>query len=109
MIQQTEALEALLQYTQDTMDTIRASGDVSSQEQATRVDDLAQEVTERLSALEDQNAQMQTQIEEFRQLLRQQGNPILAYTVERVQEVMEHNLAVARQHLDVIIHGQSRE
>jgi len=107
LVQQTEALEALLQYTQDTVDTIRAHGNRSLQEQTTRVDGLAKEVSERLIALEDQQSHMQAQLEEFQQLLRQQGNPILAHTVERVKEVLEHNLTRARQGLDAIILRQS--
>jgi hypothetical protein len=108
-VQQTEALEALLQYTQDTMDTIRANGSISAQEQTACVVTFAQEVSERLMALEDQNIQMQTHMEEFQRLLRHQGNPILAYTVERVKEVVHANFVVARQQLDAIIHGQSPE
>ena len=103
LVQQTEALEALLHYTQDTMDTFRAHGETSPQEQTTRVDGLAKEVSEWLIALEDQQSHMQAQWEEFQQLLRQQGNPILAHTVERVKEVMERNLIMARQCLDAII------
>src|SRR5262245_56837385 len=103
LVQQTEALEALLHYTQDTMDTFRAHGETSPQEQTTRVDGLAKEVSERLIALEDQQSHMQGQLEEFQQLLRQQGNPILAYTVERVKGVLEHNLIKARQCLGAII------
>ncbi len=48
LVQQTEALEALLQYTRDTVDTIRAHGNISPQEQTTRVDALTQEVSERV-------------------------------------------------------------
>jgi regulator of sirC expression with transglutaminase-like and TPR domain len=107
LVQQTNALETLLQYAQDTIATLHINRDVSPQEQTTRVDALVQEVSKRLSELEDQNAQMQTQIEEFQRLLKQQGNPILACTVEQVKEVMECNLATARQRLDAIIHGQS--
>jgi DNA-binding FadR family transcriptional regulator len=76
---------------------------MSPQEQTTRVDALAQEVAEQLTILEDQHRQMQTDLEEFQRLLRQQGNPILAHTVERVKEVMEHNLIIARQCLGAII------
>jgi Metal binding domain of Ada len=61
---------------------------MSLQEQMTRVDGLAQEIAEQLTVLEDQHRQMQAQMEEFQRLLRQQGNPVLAYTVERVQEVL---------------------
>jgi DNA-binding FadR family transcriptional regulator len=107
LVQQTEALEALLQYTQDTMDTLRAHGETSPQEQTTRIDGLAKAVSERLIALEDQQRQMWTQLETFQQLLRQQGNPILAHTVDRVKEVMERNVTVARQHLSAFIHRQS--
>jgi DNA-binding FadR family transcriptional regulator len=67
------------------------------------VDALSQDVSERLTTLEDQNAQMQAQMEEFQRLLRQQGNPVLAYTVERVKEVLEQNLTMARQCLGAII------
>src|SRR5262245_41141348 len=81
LVQQTEALETLLQYTQDTIDTLLANGDMSPQEQTTPVDGLAKEVSELLIALEDQQRQIQTHLEEFQQLLRQQGNPILAHTV----------------------------
>jgi len=109
LVQQTEALEALLRYAQDTMDTLRANSDMSPQEQMTRVDGLAKEVSERLIALEDQKSQMQAQMEEFQRLLRQQGNPILAHTVERAKEVLAVNLRAARQQLDAIIHGQYPE
>jgi DNA-binding FadR family transcriptional regulator len=109
LVQQTEALEALLHYAQGTMEAIRAHRDMSSQEQTTRVDALAQVIAAQLIVLEDQKSQMQVQMEEFQRLLRQQGNPILAHTVERVKEVLEQNLAVARQHLSAIIHGQSSE
>src|SRR5215510_10221846 len=104
LVQQTEALEALLQYTQDTVDTLRAHGEMSPQEQTTRIDGLTKEVSERLIALEDQHRQRQTHLEEFQRLLGQQGNPILAHTVERVKEVLEQNLTMARQGLDAIIH-----
>jgi hypothetical protein len=89
------------------MDTIRANGNLSPQEQATPIDALAHEVSERLLTLEDQNRQIQAQLEGFERLLRLQGNPILSYTVERVKEVLQGNFVVARQHLDAIIHGQS--
>jgi hypothetical protein len=39
-------------------------------------------------------------------MLGRQGNPILAYTVERVKEVLDANFVVARQHLDAMINGQ---
>jgi hypothetical protein len=107
LVQQTEALEPLLDYAQHTIDTIRANGELSPQEQTTRVDALAQEVFERLTALEDQNTQVRMQLEAFQQLLRQQGNPILAYTVEGVKEVLAANLQIARQQLGAIIHRQS--
>jgi hypothetical protein len=107
LVQQTEALEALLHYAQGTIETIRANEERSPQEQTTRVDGLAKEVSERLIALEDQHRQMQAQLEGFPQLLRQQGNSILAHTVERVKEVLEQNLTMARQGLDAILHRQS--
>src|SRR5215813_13261383 len=109
LVQQTEALEALLQSVQGTIEVIRANGDMSPQEQTTRVDGLAKEVSEQLISLEDQHRQMQTHLEEFQRLLRQQGNPILAHTVERVNEVLVVDLMAARQQLDAIIHGQSPE
>ena len=109
LVQQTEALEALLQYTQTTVDNIRAHGERSPQEQTTRVDALAQEVSERLIELANKKVQMQTHMEGFQRLLRQQGNPILAHTVERVEEVLVRNFMAARQQLDAIIHGQSPE
>jgi DNA-binding FadR family transcriptional regulator len=87
------------------MDTIRAHGHLLPQEQTTRVDALAQEVSERLMELANKQVQMQAQMEEFQQLLRQQGNSILAHTVERVKEMLERNLTMARQGLDAIIHG----
>jgi len=105
LVQQTEALEALLHDAQGTMEAIRANGDVSPQEQTTRVDGLAQEIAEQLIVLGDQHIQIQTHLEEFQQLLRQQGNSILAHTVERVNEMLERNLTMARQGLDAIIHG----
>jgi hypothetical protein len=89
------------------MDTLQVNGEQSPQEQATRVDALAQEVSERLTALADQHIQLQAQLEAFQQLLRQQGNSILAYTVERVQVVLERNFRVARQQLDASIYRQS--
>jgi len=107
LVQQTEALEALLHYAQGTIEIIRTNGDMSPQEQTTRIDGLAKEVSERLIALEDQHIQMQTHMEELQRLLRQQGNPILAHTVERVKDVLVGNLIAARQQLDAIIHGQS--
>jgi DNA-binding FadR family transcriptional regulator len=109
LVQQTAALEALLNYAQGTMETLRANEDMSAQAQTTRVDGLAKEVSERLSALEDQQRQMQAHMEAFQRLLRQQGNPILAHTVERVKEVLVMNFMAARQQLDAIIHGQSPE
>jgi hypothetical protein len=109
LVQQTKALEALLRYAQDTMETLRGNEHVSLQEQTTRVDGLAKEVSERLIALEDQQSHMQAQLEEFQQLLRQQGNSILAHTVDRVKEVLVGNFMAARQQLDAIIHGQSPE
>jgi uncharacterized protein (DUF342 family) len=109
LVQQTEVLEALLRYAQGTIETIRAHGDMSPQERTTRGDGLAKEISERLIALEDQHRQIQTHLEEFQQLLRQQGNSILAYTVERVKEVLVGNCKAARQQLDAIIHGQSPE
>jgi hypothetical protein len=107
LVQQTEALEALLDHAQDTMDTNRANASISAQEKTTRIDALAQEVSERLNTLEDQNAQIQTHIEEFQRLLGQQGNPILAYTVGRVKEVLAASFLIARQQLDAIIDRQS--
>src|SRR5215475_4295117 len=92
LVQQTTALEALLRYAHDTIDTIRASRQLLPQEQTTRVDTLAQEVSERLTILKDHNWQIQAQLEAFERLLGQQGNPILAYTVERVKEVLAANL-----------------
>ena len=74
-----------------------------------RVDALAQEVAERLMELANKQVQMQTHMEEFQRLLRQQGNPVLAYTVERVKEVLAVNFMAARQQLDAIIHAQSPE
>jgi len=62
-----------------------------------------------LIALEDRHRQMQTHLEQFQRLLRQQGNPILAHTMERAKEVLVANFMAARQQLDVIIHGQSPE
>ena len=109
LVQQTAALEALLHDAQGTMETLRANEAMSPQAQTTRVDGLAKAVSERLSALEDQQRQMQAHMEEFQRLLRQQGNLILAHTVERVKEVLVVNLMAARQQLDAIIHGQSPE
>jgi Mg2+ and Co2+ transporter CorA len=109
LVRQTEALKALLDHTQHAIATLRAVGNLSPQEQVTQIDVLTQEVAERLTALEDQNAQMQKQLEAFQRLLRQQVNPILAYTVERMKEVLAANLMVARQHLDALIHGYSPE
>jgi DNA-binding FadR family transcriptional regulator len=91
------------------MDTIRANEDMSPQEQTARVDGLAQEVSARLIALEDQHRQRQAQLEEFQRLLRQQGNPILAHTVERAKDVLVGNFMAVRQQLDAIVHGQSPE
>jgi hypothetical protein len=107
LVQQTTVLEAFLDHAKGTMDAIRANGHLSLQEQMKRIDALAQEVTKRLSVLEDQNAQMQAQLEAFQRLLRQQGNSILAYTVKRMKEVLAANFRVARQQLDAIIHRQS--
>jgi DNA-binding FadR family transcriptional regulator len=107
LIEQTAALEALLHDAQGIMETLRANEDMSPQAQTTWVDGLAKEVSERLNALEDQQRQMQAQMEQFQRLLRQQGNPILAHTVERVQELLERNVTVARQHLSALIHRQA--
>jgi hypothetical protein len=107
LVQQTTALEALLQYAQKTMETLRANGTMSTQKKTTQRAALAKDATERLSVLENKHIQIQAQLEAFQQLLRQQGNPILTYTVEQVKEVLEHNLTVARLQLDVILHGQS--
>jgi DNA-binding FadR family transcriptional regulator len=109
LVQQTAALEALLHDAQGTMETLRANEAMSPQAQTTRVDGLAKAVSERLSALEDQQRQMQAHMEEFQRLLRQHGNPILAHTVERVKDVLVMNCMAARQQLDAIIHGQSPE
>ncbi len=35
--------------------------------------------------------------------MRQQGNPILGYTLERVREVMEGNFVKAREEIDGMI------
>jgi DNA-binding FadR family transcriptional regulator len=107
LVQQTEALEVLLQYAHDTKEAIRANGHLSLQEKTMQIDALAKEVSERLIALEDQHRQMWAQLEIFQQLLRQQRNLILAHTVERVKEVLEQNLTMAKQGLDAIIHGHS--
>ena len=107
LVQQTAALEALLHDAQGTMETLRANEDMSAQEQTTRVDGLAKEVSERLSALEDQQRQKLAQLESFQHLLRQQGNPILAHTVERVKEVLVGNFTAARQQLEALIHRLS--
>ena len=106
LVQQTKALEALLQYADSTMETMRAHGHRSLQEQTAHADALAQEVSERLISLDDQQRQMWAQLESFQQLLRRQGNSILAHTVERVQEMLERNVTVARQHLSAIVHRQ---
>jgi hypothetical protein len=103
LVEQTTALETLLHYAHDIMDTLRSDGNLSPQERATQIDALAHEVAERWNTLEDRNRQIQAQIEAFEQLLRRQGNSILGHTVERVKEVMERNLAVARHHLNAII------
>ncbi len=103
LIQQTEALEALLQYTQNAMDTIRANGSLSTPEQTAHVDALAQEVSERLIDLADKKVQMQTHLEEFQRLLRQQGNSILAYTVDRVTEVLQTNIAKAKEQIHAMV------
>jgi DNA-binding FadR family transcriptional regulator len=106
LVLQTEALEALLQYAQGTKETIRGNEHVSLGK-TTQIDPLATEVNKRLSALEDQQRQIWAQLETFQQLLRRQGNPILTHTVERVKEILERNLTMAKQGLDAIIHGQS--
>ncbi len=103
LVQQTEALEALLHYAQGTMETIRANGDMSPQEKPSRVDALAQDVAERLITLEDQHIQIQTYLEEFQRLLRQQGNSILAYTVDRAKEVLQANIAKAREQMHAMV------
>jgi DNA-binding FadR family transcriptional regulator len=89
------------------METLRANEDMSPQAQTTRVDGLAKAVSERLIALDDQHRQNLAQLESFQHLLRQQGNSILAHTVDRVKEVLERNVTVARQHLSALIHRQS--
>jgi hypothetical protein len=71
-------------------------------------DALSQEVTERLAAVEDENVRIMQQIGDFQSMLRQQGNPILAYTLERVQAVLQTNFSTARQHLTAILHPEKR-
>jgi DNA-binding FadR family transcriptional regulator len=107
LVQQTVALETLLHDAQGTMETRRANEDRSPQAQTTRVDGLAKEVSERLISLDDQHRQNLAQLESFQHLLQQQGNSILAHTVERVKEVLVMNFMAARQQLDAIIHRQS--
>jgi hypothetical protein len=107
LVEQTKALEALLHDAQGTMETLRANEDMSPQAQTTRVNGLAKEVSERLISLDDQHRQNLAQLESFQHLLRQQGNSILAHTVERVKEVLVANLMAVRQQLDAIIHRQS--
>jgi DNA-binding FadR family transcriptional regulator len=80
---------------------------MSPQDKTTQIDALAQEIAAQLTVLEDQHRQMQAQMEEFQRLLRQQGNPVLAHTVEQAKEVLVVNLMAARQQLTAIIHGQS--
>ena len=73
------------------------------------MDALAQETAERLITLEDQHIQIQTHLEEFHRLLRQQGHPILAHTVEWVKEVLQANIAKAREHMHAMVsHTESR-
>jgi hypothetical protein len=107
LVQQTEALEALLHHAQGTIETLRANEDRSPQEQTTQVNGLAKEVSERLISLDDQHRQNLAQLESFQHLLQQQGNSILAHTVERVKEVLVMNFMAVRQQLDAIIHRQS--
>jgi len=85
------------------MDTIRANGSLSTPEQTAHVDALAQEVSERLIDLADKKVQMQTHLEEFQRLLRQQGNSILAYTVDRVTEVLQTNIAKAKEQIHAMV------
>ena len=103
LVQQTEALEALLHHAQGTMETLRANEDRSPQEQTTRVDGLAKEVSQRLFALDDQHRQQLAQLESFQHLLRRQGNSTLAHTVERVQEVLQANIAKAKEHMHAMV------
>ena len=72
-----------------------------------QVDALAREVSEQLIAREDQHIQTQRRMEVFQQLLKQQGNPILEYTVERVRDVHTGNFMRAKQQLEAMILGQS--
>jgi hypothetical protein len=101
--QQTKALEALLQYANDTKETIRANGHLSLQEKTMQVDALAKEVSQWLIALEDQHRQMWAQLETFQQLLRRQGNSILAHTVERAKAVLQTNMAKARKQIRAMV------
>jgi hypothetical protein len=107
LIQQTEALEALLLHAQDTVATLRARVHLSPQDKTSCLEALATEVTKRLAELEHKNVQIKQQIEEFQRMLSQQGNPILSYTLERVREVLDGNFAVAREQLGAMIRGQS--
>jgi hypothetical protein len=107
LVQQAKALEALLQDAHNTMETLETTGNLSPQERAQHRDTLIQVVTERLTMLEDKNVQIRHHIDEFQGLLRQQDNPILTYTLERVKEVLAANLETARQHLDTLSQGQS--
>src|SRR5689334_14743820 len=79
LVQQTEALEALLHDAKDTMDTLPAHGSILAQEKTSRVDALAQEVAERLITLEDQHRQMQTHLEEFQRLLIQASDDYASF------------------------------
>ncbi len=51
--------------------------------------------------------QVERQMKEFQSMIRQQGNPILAYTLERVKEVLDANFAIARQRLYNMLPPQS--
>lgn len=105
LVQQATALEALVSHTQHTVNVMRESAELAEPDKAERLAALAHDVSEQLTGLEEQRSQIEQNIREFQGLLRQQGNPILAYTLARVEEVLASNFARAQQHLDAIIRG----
>lgn len=105
LVQQVEALTALLQDAHNAAEALETRKHLSPQERAQHQNLLLQDIIERLTMLADKNVQTMHQIDEFQRLLKQQGNPILTYTLERVKEVLQANLASARRHLDALLQG----
>ena len=100
LAQQVNALEALICDAQAQSDVIRANEHLTDHDKVERLATLTTETNQQLTELEHKNIEIERQIGEFQDLVRQQGNPILGYTLERVREVMEGNFVMAREWID---------